>query len=335
MTQIALGATIGEAGFRARLGPKAPLVGGLCGLLPDLDLFFAGDAFARMVTHRGSSHSLLVLPFVAWLVGWLAWRWAKKRGRYLDWVHLCFWGLITHPLLDVFTTYGTQLLAPFDRTRFALDGASIIDPIYTLPLLAACVLAARSNRGRAERVARIALVVSTLYLAFGTFNSQRVLARAKDAYPNAAFIRATPTFFNCLVFRVVVTAQDGDIRTAVAHAWIPKPLQFRLYPQARHPDVDAVLKSAHGETMRWFSGPSLQAEILDDAAHPRIRFWDRKYGLFRSDASPFAYEGQVHEDGTIDLDRLSGMRDNLDVGAEFLALWQLLVRGEVDAPSTS
>lgn len=327
VTQIVLGATIGEAGFRKKLGPKAPIVGGICGLLPDLDLFFSSDTFERMVTHRGSSHSLLVLPLVALPVGWLAWRWAKKRGALWTWVHLCFWGLITHPLLDVFTAYGTQLFAPFDRTRFALDGASIIDPIYTLPLMVACVFAARSNRQRAQKFARFALLVTSLYLAFGTLNAYIVRARAYPYYPAAAHIRATPTFFNCLVFRIVVTEENGDIHTALANAWRPRALSFRHHPQARHPDVDVLLATERGKVLRWFSGPSLQAELAGEGEHPRIRFWDRKYGLFRSDISPFAYEGEVHADGTTELERLSGMRDNLDVSSELGGLWEMLTHG--------
>ncbi len=360
MTQIALGATIGEAAFRKNLGGKAPVVGGLCGLLPDLDLFVAGDDFARMVTHRGSSHSLLVLPLVALLVGWLAWRWAKKQGRYRDWVHLCFWGLITHPLLDVFTTYGTQLLAPFDRTRFAIDGASIIDPLYSLPLLLTCALAARSNRARARKVARVALVISTLYLCLGTWNSWLVEQRARAYfYSQASVIRATPTFFNCIVFRVVVTDVNGDVHTGVTNAWIDRGIRFRHHLQSHHPDVNAILNSEQGKILSWFSGPSLQAEAVgvDEAAerrsksrvdlnlygwrkvqdgggvaNPPIRFWDRKYGLFRSDISPFAYEGQVHADGSVSLKRLEGMRDTVDVGSELSALWQLLTRGELSEP---
>ena len=44
--------------------------------------------------------------------------------------------MLSHPLLDWFTTYGTQLLAPFSRHRFAIDGVGIVDPFYSLTLIA-------------------------------------------------------------------------------------------------------------------------------------------------------------------------------------------------------
>ena len=58
ITQIALGAAIGDAAFSRKLGPRAVIFGGACGLLPDLDMFAGlfGDEWTTFVHHRGLSH---------------------------------------------------------------------------------------------------------------------------------------------------------------------------------------------------------------------------------------------------------------------------------------
>ena len=130
VTQIVLGATIAEAGFRHKLGIKSLLFGGFCGWLPDIDIFFHSGGWEEMVAHRGITHSILFLPLIAPLVGEIAHRLDGMKSSRWTWMHLAFWALITHPLLDWNTSYGTQLLYPFLTHRFALDSVAIIDLFY-------------------------------------------------------------------------------------------------------------------------------------------------------------------------------------------------------------
>ena len=53
-------------------------------------------------------------------------------------VWLC---LVTHPLLDAFTVYGTQILLPFSDYPVGWSTLFIIDPLYTLPLVVGVVAA--------------------------------------------------------------------------------------------------------------------------------------------------------------------------------------------------
>ena len=69
VTQIVLGGTIAEAGFRKRLGKKSILFGAFCGWFPDIDIFFHSGGWEEMVAHRGLTHSLLFLPLIAPLLG--------------------------------------------------------------------------------------------------------------------------------------------------------------------------------------------------------------------------------------------------------------------------
>ena len=139
ITQAALGAAIGGAVAPAGQRRKALLVGAALGTLPDLDVLIDyGDAVANFTYHRGFSHSLLVLPPFALLL-WLALRrwWAPVREAPARWLAIIGLALITHPLLDAHTAYGTQLFWPLTLPPTMWATLFIIDPLFTLPLLAA------------------------------------------------------------------------------------------------------------------------------------------------------------------------------------------------------
>ena len=172
VTQVLLGASIGEAAFGRKLGKKALVFGGLCGLFPDLDILADWvDPWAQFTFHRSVTHSVLVLPFLALLFGWLAWRAWGRKGKAWTWIHLAFWALVTHPLLDICTAYGTQLFWPLSHRRISLDGVASIDFFYSIPL-ALVVLLGLFKRGRPKtrkKWAWIALGSTTAYLALGVY----------------------------------------------------------------------------------------------------------------------------------------------------------------------
>jgi len=51
------------------------------------------------------------------------------------WTLVAFGAIITHPLLDSLTNYGTRLLRPFTDTAYSLNSIFIVDPLYTIPFL--------------------------------------------------------------------------------------------------------------------------------------------------------------------------------------------------------
>ncbi len=136
VTQAALGATVAGAIAGKHCNAKVLLAGAALGTLPDLDVILDyGDAVQNTIKHRGFSHSLLTLPPLALLISWLYCLrysdsfWTLRRVFFLT-VSV----LVTHTLLDAMTTYGTQLIWPF-QGYFELRNVFIIDPLYTLPLL--------------------------------------------------------------------------------------------------------------------------------------------------------------------------------------------------------
>lgn len=168
LTQIVLGAAVGEAVLGRKVGNKAMLYGAMAGTIPDLDAF-AGhftDTITAIEVHRGLSHSILFAVLAAPVFGWLISKIERKSGvGWKDWCWLMFWGLFTHPILDAFTTWGTQLFWPLD-IRLAFKSIFVIDPLYTVPFIIFLILAMRRKKEDPKRAKfnRLGLVVSTAYL---------------------------------------------------------------------------------------------------------------------------------------------------------------------------
>jgi len=171
ISQFTLGAAIGEAVLGKKIGNKAILWGGLAGTIPDLDVvltpFF--DDLAMLTIHRGYSHALLFSFVVAPLLAWLVAKWYQKSDTtYKEWFWLFFLGLLTHPILDAFTTYGTQLFLPFSDYRVGINNLFIVDPFYTVPFflcILTCLFLRRDSRAR--RIINYAgLTISCLYICF-------------------------------------------------------------------------------------------------------------------------------------------------------------------------
>lgn len=169
LTQIVLGASVGEAVLGKKAGNKAILYGAIAGTIPDLDVL-AGqftDTLTAIEIHRGFTHSLFFSLVFAPVFGWLISKIERKSGiGWKDWSLLMFWGLATHPVLDAFTTWGTQLFWPFD-IRLAFQSIFIIDPLYTLPFLVFLLLAMFQKRTSPKRRKhnRLGLIISSGYLA--------------------------------------------------------------------------------------------------------------------------------------------------------------------------
>ena len=283
ITQAALGAAIGQAGFRD-LGRRGSAFGAACGLLPDLDSVLGiGDPWLGLVTHRGLSHSLIVLPVVALPLGWVAWRFLGQRSAPRRWIHLAFWALVTHPLLDFFTTYGTQLFAPLTRARFSLDAVAIIDPFYSLPLLIALIygLRARAIPRRAVRLARVALVWGCIYLAgqsLFTQANQSVFERrlVELSFVPIALRTPAPLLFPMLRHGV---ARDQRGRIAVTTLWLGThhPSAIKIIEPYQDSRSEAALRSERGEIWRWFTDGMVSTVQLDTG---ELVFSDHRYGSY-------------------------------------------------------
>ena len=109
LTQIVLGAAVGEAVLGKKVGNKAMLYGAIAGTIPDLDVLASNltDTTNALALHRGFTHSIVFSVVFGLLSGWLVSRFEKYKD-IKGWTQLFFWAFVTHPLLDAHTTWGTQ-----------------------------------------------------------------------------------------------------------------------------------------------------------------------------------------------------------------------------------
>ena len=119
--------------------------------MPDIDVFFGSVPWEPLAMHRGFTHSLVggvvVMPPILFGLLLLLDRWQLSRGATFKsglamrpgWLlALCYIGALSHPLLDLLTTYSVQLLSPFSGAWFHADGLFIID-VWVWVLLAASI----------------------------------------------------------------------------------------------------------------------------------------------------------------------------------------------------
>jgi len=326
ITQIALGTTIAEAFFRQKLGKRALLFGAFCGWFPDIDVFFhPTGSWEGLAAHRGITHSLLCLPLFAPMLGEIGFRYGKKGNRS-TWIHLAFWSLITHPLLDVCTSYGTQLFAPLSNHRYSTDAIAIIDLFYSIPLLYACYLSISraSNRSRARTIAQLALGISSLYLGLCHVISSICLSKAESLFTKQGFsvqsIRVNPPMFLPLLRRAVARNSQGDLITApfsVISSEIPE-----LYLQRRVSDplITTVLNSNEGKIFQWFADDFIV--VQNDGTS--ITLLDARYGLYQNPWwSPFSATATITE-GEVSSLRRVGRPQNTDYKKELQLGWQVM-----------
>ena len=286
LTQIALGAAVGTAVLGRKVGARAALWGAVCGTLPDLDVLVPyGDPVRDFTFHRAESHSLVWLtvasPFIAWVIARLN---RSAGASFREWWLLAWLALVTHPLLDAFTIYGTQLLAPFSNARFALPGLGIIDPGYTVPLLLALGLAIARPWAHASRIAvYAALACSTIYLFYGLAQNAKVDAMARAQLERegvaAAQVRVYTTIFQPWLRRITVDDAEG-VRVGFASPFQSGAIAWTCYARGRDRAVDVVLATPQGRIFEWFAGGHLWAvvEPAEDGGK-RVRVTDRRYGV--------------------------------------------------------
>ena len=273
LTQIVLGGAVAAAIAPARHRRAALLAGAALGTLPDLDSFlikpFTDNPVTLMTVHRSFSHSLLVLPIVGWLIWWL---FKRRGGRVADSPTRWFWAiqaaLLTHPLLDAFTVYGTQLWWPLPVQPTSWSTVFIIDLGYTLWLLLACGFAWwAAERRSAQRALVGGLVLSTAYLGWSLIAKQivdRDAARALAALGLADAPRlSTPMPLNTLLWRVIVMTPDGYLegqRSLVADSG---PMTFQRFDSDKAA-LDAARDVPAVQRLQWFNGGFMQAQTTAD-----------------------------------------------------------------------
>lgn len=328
MTQIVLGAAVGEATLGKKIGNKALLYGAIAGTIPDLDVIanFFTDTITAIEIHRGFSHSILFSVLIAPILGWLV----NKIERKMDlgwkpWAKLFFWGLFTHPLLDAFTTWGTRLFWPFDL-RLAFNSIFVIDPLYTFPFLLCTLIVLFLKRDSAirRRLNWVGLAISTTYLLLTLVIKEIVHQKFEEALKEQGIaytkISTRPAPLNTILWNANVETEDtyriGDYSFFDTH-----PIRFTIYPKnretskvmLRYPNVQRLIAISEG----WF--------IMEQKQN-KWYFYDLRFGLIpQRDGPPFFAFTYVLEDKNGVITATENEKTGRDANYLLQVLWKRIL----------
>jgi inner membrane protein len=245
LTHATLGIAVALAASpRGASLPSIALAGFAAGTLPDTDIFLHSntDPLFSIEYHRHFTHSVLFSPIIA-LIGsalaWLTLRCCWKPSPYHPMIFPAWLAALSHLFCDLWTSYGTRIAWPFNNDRYALDWISVIDPLFTLPVLALTLVALVKAR---PRPAQFALIYAATYLALCFVQHERATLALqswlKTSGPGSADrLIVHPSFGNILVWRALFekdrVAHNVAIRCGLG---TPNILQGQSTPVFNHPD---------------------------------------------------------------------------------------------------
>ncbi len=399
MTQITLGAAVGELVLGRKLGNRAMLWGAVAGTIPDLDVLanVATDEMSALAYHRAFTHSLAYAAIAPFLLGPLAHRiyggregplpaspWAalgvtwlalvillgigswlmpievyripqialtvgtatillaavillrqvlrknphtERNVSWTSWAWLFFLGIVTHPLLDCCTTYGTQLFEPFSNTRIAWNNISVADPLYTLPFLACVIIAAFMRRqGKRRRWVNIAGIAwSLLYLTFTFVNKvqvDRLFVKSLAAEQVTASRYTTgPSILNNILWQGVGDADDTYYMGQ--YSILDANPEFELVSIAKgHDLLDAYPDNRDLRILRWFTNGYYSVVRRPDG---KLQLNDLRFGTTDADiknVQDFVFKFVLEEEqGELRAHQASEMPSNREAGEVMSKLW--------------
>jgi Predicted membrane-bound metal-dependent hydrolases len=261
---------------------KVGLIVFLAGLAPDLDVFIGSstDPILFLEFHRQFTHSLIFIPFGSLIVSLLVFPLVKRSMSFKNVYIASLLGYATHGLLDACTSYGTLLFWPFSNERITWNNISIIDPLFTIPVL---LLAATAIKTKKKVFSFFAIGWIAFYLSLGFVQYERALSTANELANsrghNAERLTLKPSFGNLILWKSIYQHNDtfyvDAIRTVQLSTWCVGE-SIRAFDYEQHlPDLDEDSQQKKDiERFRWFSqdylGYDEEKNIVTDVRYSMI-----------------------------------------------------------------
>ena len=247
LTQGVLGAASAQSVSRPGELRRATVIGFLSGMLADADVLIRSSSDPMLVLeyHRHFTHSLFFVPVGALLAAIILWPFFRRGLSFRRLYLYALAGYLFSGFIDTCTSYGTYLLWPLTNTRYAWSVVSIVDPVFTLGLIVAVLLAVKR---KLPMLGRYGLLFAGSYLLLGYVQLQRAetvmfeLAEQRGHQVERHMVK--PTFANLLLWRSIYLAEGTFHVDAVRVA-----LSKRVYV---------------GNTIARFDTASLPAQVTAD-----------------------------------------------------------------------
>jgi len=270
LSQAAIGAAAAQSGSKVSTLRHALWIGALAGMAPDLDVLIQSDTdpLLALEYHRQFTHSLLFVPVGSLICACVFYPLVRQHLTFKRVWFFAALGYGTHGLLDACTTYGTQLLWPLTDARFAWHNVSVIDPLFTVPLLMFLLISAVRPR---PRLAVYGLCWALSYLGFGLVQHHRALSVAEQIVSHRQHepirLEVKPGFANLLVWKALYEYEGryyvDAVRAGFTATYFPGESVAKFNVARDFPSLAPTSQQAKDiERFRWFSDDWL---ALDDA----------------------------------------------------------------------
>ncbi len=254
--------------------------------------------------------------------------------RLFDWALLFFLGFFTHPLIDAFTVYGTQLYLPFSDYREGFNNMFIVDFFYTLPMCFAwiiCLFLFRSSKAR-RWVNNTGIALSLAYVCF-TFGSKLMfdqVFKAELERQNVEYSRfmSGPTPLNAILWYGIAEVENGYQIGYYSHFDKDKEINLVFVP--RNDELIADIKDDYiVDRLIWFSkGYYTVRERADGSLRfHAIQFGQMDMGLTPEDDTDdyvFGFTIKKDKEGAVYLDRRDSERGPENRDITFSGLFNVL-----------
>lgn len=310
ITQVTLGAAVGEAYLGKKIGYRAAAWGALLGTLPDLDIIVNPfvDAVQQIYFHRSITHSFTFIILASPIFG-LAFRklHSSLNVPWKQWTLFTFWIFLTHILIDLPTTYGTQIFQPFTNRPFTTDAIYIVDPLFTVPLLigllGSLILRRKPKIGNAFNIA--GLTIATIYILWGHAIKSHVHGVFQESfqyqygyYDELKTIPNGPTTF---LWTGYAMKQDTIYHATYSIFDESNNLSFTLIPR-NTPLIEPFMSDRGTTALLWFSRGWYTVE---QRAPDSLFFYDLRFGrndFWLSDSGEYVWANEliIDENGEAD-----------------------------------
>ncbi len=280
LSQATIGAVAAQSTVTRQDLARIGLIGALAGMAPDLDVLIQSstDPLLQLEYHRQFTHSLVFIPIGAIVCAVAFWPFVRRHMSFKAVWFTALVGYATHGLLDACTTYGTLLLWPFSDARIAWNTISVVDPLFTLPLLGFAITAAVR---KSQLIGRLGMAWVAFYLSIGVIQEERALAAGEALAAQRghapAIVSAKPSFGNLLLWKTVYEYGDqfwvDAVRAGGSVTIIEGEHVERLDLTAAFPWLDAKSQQARDvERFRWFSNDYLAIDRDDPSLIVDLRY---------------------------------------------------------------
>lgn len=337
LTQIVLGAACGEIILGKKIGNKALLFGAIGGTIPDLDVFIGkllyNNEIQAMAFHRGFMHSILFAVLGTFLFGWITYQLyntgvRKETTTIKNWIWLFFLSIFTHPILDCFTPYGTQLFVPFSDYRVAFNTISVVDPLYTVPFLLSLIIMMFFNRKSTRRTwwLKAGIYVSSAYMVFTIINKFYIDSVFKKSFEKADIsynrFSAQPTILNNILWYSVAESNTQYHLTFYSLFDKSATANKIITVEKNHDLIN--MSNSNLQTLAWFSNGYYNLSKKDkigtykyvDLRYPMLNPEDANTSVFNFtiffengqwDILPFGGAAPTKEDFSKFIERIKGI----------------------------